>query len=110
MRQVCEKMNIAHHFSLPYFPWSNGTVEVVCRELSRTTRALLSELKRSQDKWPILFPILQRALNNKNLRRLGNRSPLTVLTGLPCSSKLVEIEFQQGESISTCVLVIIYYN
>jgi len=35
----------SHHFTLPYCPWTNGTVEVVCLELLRALRALSSEFQ-----------------------------------------------------------------
>ena len=31
-----------HHFTTPYSPWANGTVERVCREFLRACKALLS--------------------------------------------------------------------
>ena len=38
-----EQTNVGHYFTLAYCPLSNGTVEVVCEELLRALRALLSE-------------------------------------------------------------------
>jgi len=46
VRALREQTNGSHHFTLAYCPWSNGTVEVVCRELLRATRALLSSSSR----------------------------------------------------------------
>ena len=43
LRLVCDKLHITHHFTQPYCPWSNGTVEVVNREMTRIINALLSE-------------------------------------------------------------------
>lgn len=45
VRTIQEKLRIGHHFTLPHCPWSNGTVEVVFRELLCTTKAILSELQ-----------------------------------------------------------------
>ena len=39
--ELSKKLRIDHIFSLPYCPWVNGTVEVVCREMARATRAIL---------------------------------------------------------------------
>jgi hypothetical protein len=33
-----------HHYTLAYFPWNNGTVEVVWREILRVMAAVQSEL------------------------------------------------------------------
>jgi transposase InsO family protein len=77
-----------HHFSLPYTPWSNGTVEVVNRELVRCLKALRLEFKLPFKSWPALLPIVQSALNNTILPRLGNRSSTEVFLGLPTSSPI----------------------
>lgn len=46
----------SHHFTLAYCSWSNGTVEVVFRELLRSTRAILSEFQILSHHWPSIFP------------------------------------------------------
>lgn len=81
-----------HHFTLAYCPWSNGTVEVVCRELIRATRAILSEYQLPQSAWVQTLPIVQSALNSTRLPRLGNRCPLTAFTGLPQDTPLRTIK------------------
>ena len=43
LRGLREKTHGSHHFTLPYCPWTNGTVEVVSRELIRAMHALPSE-------------------------------------------------------------------
>lgn len=78
---VKNQVKASHHFTLAYCPWSNGTVEVVCRELLRACRAILSEFQLPHTAWPSIMPVVQSALNNTTLDRLGNRCPLTVFTG-----------------------------
>eukprot|EP00171_Calliarthron_tuberculosum_P021340 IDg21340t1 len=73
IRILKESLQGHHHFTLAYCPWSNGTVEVVCRELLRALRALLSEFKLSAKRWPSVFPLVQSALNSSILPRLGGR-------------------------------------
>jgi IS30 family transposase len=68
------------HFSLPYTPWSNGTVEVVNRELMRCLKALRLEFKLPLKSWPSLLPMVQSALNNTILSRLGNSSSTEVFS------------------------------
>lgn len=92
VKNLKERLNSSHHFTLAYCPWSNGTVEVVCRELLRATRALLSEFQLSQKSWPSVIPIVQSSLNNSVLSRLGNRCPLTVFTQLPSDSPVTTIK------------------
>lgn len=97
MRTLRENRHIAHHFTLPYCSWSNGTVEVVCRELIWTTKALLSEFKLSYRKWPLVLPLVQSALNSHKHARLGHRAPITVFAGLPCHTTLGSIKTPDGE-------------
>ena len=87
-----DKLRSSHHFTLPYCPWSNGTVEVVCRELTRAMRALLSEYSLPFTLWPSVLPIVQSVLNNTLIKRLGNRTPLTAFTALPSISTLTQIK------------------
>lgn len=96
---IKESIRGSHHFTLAYCPWSNGTVEVVCRELLRSTRAILSEFQIPSHNWPSVLPLVQSALNNTILHRLGNRCPLTVFTGLPQDTPLRSIIYK-GEDIS----------
>eukprot|EP00171_Calliarthron_tuberculosum_P022775 IDg22775t1 len=101
IRLLRESLKSEHHFTLAYCPWSNGTVEVVCRELLRATRALLSEFQLPQKCWPSVLPLVQSALNNSVLERLGNRCPLTAFTGLPQDSPLTTITCRRGKVIET---------
>lgn len=88
-----------HHFTLAYCPWSNGTVEVVCRELLRASRALLFEFKLSAKRWPSVFPLVQYYLNNSILPRLGDRCPLTAFSGHPQDSPLSCILLESEETV-----------
>lgn len=73
MRTIRQKLHIAHHFTHLYCPWSNGTIEVVCRELIRTSKAFLLEFSFPYDKWPVVLPLLQCALNKQKDARMGGR-------------------------------------
>ncbi len=88
------KVKSEHHFTLAYCPWSNGTVEVVMRELLRALRALLSEYQMPLKLWPQILPVVQSVLNNTILDRLGKRCPLTAFTSLPQSTPLLTIKRQ----------------
>ncbi len=94
-----ERVKADHHFTLAYCPWSNGTVEVVCRELIRTTRALLSEFQLPRSAWTQVLPIVQSVLNNTILTRLANRCPLTAFTGLPQDNPLNSVKCQLGKKL-----------
>jgi hypothetical protein len=77
---IREQNHSSRRFTLAYCPWSNGTVEVVNREILRVLRALCSELKIPFREWPNLLPLVQGILNSAILPRLGNCSPLTAMT------------------------------
>ena len=100
IRSLRKQMKSGHHFTLAYCPWLNGTVDVVCRELIRTTRALLSEFQLPQSAWPQFLPVIQSILNNTILRRLGKLCPLTAFTGLPQDTPLASINSRLGKKTS----------
>lgn len=102
IRLLSERIKSSHHFKLAYCPWSNGTIEAVCRELLRTVRAILSELQLPQSCWPSIFPIVQYALNNSIAERLGNKCPLTVFSGLPQDTPLRSITHSDLGSVVLC--------
>jgi hypothetical protein len=76
------------HLSLPYTPWSNGTVEEVNRELLRCLKSLRLEFKLPFKSWPSLLPMVQSSLNNTIMSRLGNHSSTEVFLGLPTSTPI----------------------
>ena len=88
MDNLNRELHAHHHFTTPYNPQSNGTVESVCREFLRTARALLSEFRLDEKKWPSILPMIQSILNNSKRPSLGDRAPITVLTGQPSDNPL----------------------
>lgn len=100
LRILKDKFRAEHHFTLPYCPWSNGTVEVVCRELLRAVRALLSEFSLPFRFWPDVLPIVQSILNTTIISRLGHRCPLTVFTGIEPITPLLHIKRSRNGKIS----------
>lgn len=91
MKTLAQKLKSHHHFTLLYCPCINGSVEVVCRELLRTCRALLSEFQVPYFAWAAVLPLIQSALNSMPTRKLNGKCPLTVFTGLPQHSLLSAI-------------------
>ena len=73
LKDLTVELHVQHHFTTAYCPWSNGTVERVCREVLRALRALLSELKLAPADWPSVLEIVQSVLNQAPLKRLGRR-------------------------------------
>ena len=99
VRALREQTGGSHHFTLAYCPWSNGTVEVVCRELLRATRALLSEFQFPHRSWPDVMPVVQSVLNSSPLQCLGRRCALNVFTGLPQDTPLRSVTTRMGGSV-----------
>ena len=77
-----------HHFTTPYSPQSNVTVETVCKEVLRGCRALLSEFRLKETEWPEVIDMVQSVLNHSVRPSLGNRAPVTVFTGRPADNPL----------------------
>ena len=75
IEQLTKEFRISHHFTTAYCPWANGSVERVCREVLRASRALLSEWKLSPRQWPTVSECLSSVLNQAPSKRLGLRDP-----------------------------------
>ncbi len=64
MRSINQSLHAHHHFTTPYCPQSNGTVESVCKEVLRSCRALLSELRMKETEWPSVLRLVQSTLKH----------------------------------------------
>ena len=73
LKDLTREMKVQHHFTTAYSPWANGTVERVCKEVLRATRALLSELRLPPTSWPAVLEMVQSILNQSPWKRLGSR-------------------------------------
>lgn len=86
-----------HHFTSAYIPCVNGTEELVCHELIRSLRALLSEFQLPFRCWLSIQTIDQSSLNNSLLSRIKGRCALTVFKGLPKDSPKRSIKQKSGK-------------
>ena len=59
VKQLRDRLSTAHHFTLAYSPWSNGTVERICRELRRSLKAILFEFQMPLKAWLSAIPLVQ---------------------------------------------------
>ena len=88
LHTLASEYGIKHNFTIAYSPWANGTVERLCREVLRTVRSFLSELKLAERDWPAVIKDVQAAINDAPVRRLGSRgdgtlrTPLEIMTGI----------------------------
>lgn len=71
MSTLTKKAKIRHHSTTPYCPWANGTVERLCKEILRITKALLSEWKLPVTQWPSLTESIQKIINHSPSKKLG---------------------------------------
>lgn len=63
VKSFSKKRKANHNYTLPYCPWSNGSVDSVCREFFGICRDLLSEFQLPQSAWHSVTPLIQYALN-----------------------------------------------
>lgn len=82
MRLVAKGFKTPHHFTLPYTPWSNGSVERLGKELIGVFWYTGSEFKIRLDEWYYVLLLVQSALNNALYPSRGNIAPLTAFTGM----------------------------
>ena len=66
-------MGDKHRFSTSYVPWSNGTVESVCKEVLRAMHVVNAEFNVAEADWTDTVPAIQSIINNSPSRRLGGR-------------------------------------
>lgn len=88
MEILAKSLGAKHNFSTPYVPWSNGTVESVCKKFLRVMRAFSAEFQIPESDWPSTVPAIQSIINNTPTRRLGNRSPTAVHTCMKSGNHL----------------------
>jgi RNase H-like domain found in reverse transcriptase/Integrase zinc binding domain/Integrase core domain len=94
-----------HHFTTAYTPWSNGTVERLCREVLRAVRALLAELRLSFTEWPKVVMLFQAVVNHTPSKHRGGVAPVTAFTGLPPTTPLLAVMNSQSTSSQTLEFV-----
>ena len=104
MRLLNRTLRARHHFTIPYCPQSNGTVETVCKEVLRACRALLSEFQLKESEWPVVIPLIQSTLNHSVRPSLGNRAPVTVFAGLPADNPLRTVYPADSSKVQTIEL------
>lgn len=103
MSAINKALHAHHHFTTPYCPQSNGTVETVCKEVLRACRALLSEFRLKEREWPTVLPLVQSIVNHSKRPSLGNIAPVTAFCGLQPDNPLrtlIPPVTQAGPSLS----------
>ncbi len=88
MQKLSASLGVKHRFSTVYAPWSNVTIESVCKEVLRAMHAFNSETRTREADWPTNVQAMQSIINNSPSSRLGARAPFTVHTGMPLQNPL----------------------
>lgn len=74
VKHLVSDFKLRHHFTTAYCPWANGSVERICNEVIRASRAVLSELQLSPKHWQSILECIQSIINQEPLKRLGLRN------------------------------------
>ncbi len=80
MEELARKLKIEHTFAVAYAPWSNGSVERLCRSVLAVFRRICSQQGRAYECWANYVLAVQRVLNTRKAERLMGRSPAEVFT------------------------------
>lgn len=70
MNNLADDPHLKHHFRAVYWPWANDTVERVCEEVLRISRALMLEWRLSVGMWPLIIDVVLRVLNHSSVECL----------------------------------------
>jgi hypothetical protein len=82
IKELSNTWNITHHFTLPYTPWSNGSIEIVNKTIKRVLRTIILENDLNIQDWPYLLPTVQGVINGTPSERLAKHAPREVFMGL----------------------------
>ena len=96
VNEMEHQLGIKHVFSVPYCPWSNGTVERVNREVIRLLGILRSEMGLDTESWHDLLPLVQYVLNTSQYQSLDGLAPYQVITGLTPRTPLSFVLKREG--------------
>jgi hypothetical protein len=98
--ELNRRLTTKHHFTLPYAPWSNGTVEVVNKEIRKLIRVWISEFRITLKQWPSLIPLMMHVLNFSPSPRLHGYPPALVFGGFTTTQNIGMI-FHEEKFFST---------
>lgn len=90
---MANSMGAKHRLPTACVPWSNGTVEAVCKEVLRVMHVFSLEFDVSEADWTKMIPAIQSIVNNSLSRRLGGRASISVHTRM-----------SPGNALSDCII------
>jgi transposase InsO family protein len=86
--ELNRRLSTKHHFTLPYTPWSNGTAEIVNKEIRKLIRVWISEFRIQLKQWPLLIPLMMHAINFSPSQRLHGYPPAMVFGGFTTNQNI----------------------
>ena len=63
VEQLSRSFDIQHHFTVPYCPWSNGSVERANRDIKALLKVVLKSAKYPEYCWPYVLPAVMNIMN-----------------------------------------------
>jgi hypothetical protein len=99
--ELNRRLTTKHHFTLPYAPWSNGTVEIVNKALRKLLKVWISEFRLVLKQWPSLVPLMIHVINFTASDRLHGFPPALVFGGFSTVNNLDFIVEKQEFRTST---------
>ena len=63
LTRLREALLVDHQFAVAYSTWSNGTCELMVKEVVRSLRSILLEQRQAVSDWFDVLPAVQWALN-----------------------------------------------
>jgi hypothetical protein len=81
MAELVRELQMDRVASVPYAPFTNGSVESAAGHAVRVCLALCSENKLAEEDWWRMLPLVELHINSRAMQCLGGRSPLEVCTG-----------------------------
>jgi len=68
LKQLCKRMGEEQHFVTAYAHYSNGTIEIVNRNIINLLRCMISELRSDKSDWPWFVKLVEHAINHRPQR------------------------------------------
>ena len=81
MERLAETYGVDHHYTTPYSPWANGSVERVNRVVNRLFRVLLAKKRLNAARWHAILNLVVTGINIVPSRFRSNKSPFELYTG-----------------------------
>jgi hypothetical protein len=81
VENMAKILQISHHFTTAYCPWSNGSVERLNKSILNLLRKLLSSNQLNWLQWNTLLPTINKLLNERPLSRSPYVSPHELMFG-----------------------------